>query len=303
MSEQGIGDWGGGEQTVTASDLVRQFGFWQEAATRAPVYVLHRGRARLVLASVDLMAALCAPHTGDAARHLARERALLDALADPALMIDDALHVTAIGRTARGYFGERAVERADLAAILPGDAAPFVTAAARRAIASGIAERVELRSAPHGRRRLELSIDPIPGGALLLGRDRSVEDERDAALATADATLSAVSALPGLASARVGLRGYLDDGGSLGVLAGLAPAALASVRFVALFDLASRVAIGDALESIIADGATRTVAALLLVNRGEPVPVRIALSACRHGPVIAGVLVLVAADGTGFRDA
>jgi hypothetical protein len=51
----------GDAQTVTASALVRQFGLWQERAARAPVYILHRGRARLALTSIELMEAMCAP--------------------------------------------------------------------------------------------------------------------------------------------------------------------------------------------------------------------------------------------------
>ena len=55
---------------VTASDLVRHFGTWRERALRAPVYILHRGRPRLILASVELIEMLCRPQEasdGDAA--------------------------------------------------------------------------------------------------------------------------------------------------------------------------------------------------------------------------------------------
>lgn len=43
------------DDTTTASDLVRRFGLWSEQATRRPVYIQHRGRPRLVLASVDFI--------------------------------------------------------------------------------------------------------------------------------------------------------------------------------------------------------------------------------------------------------
>ena len=51
------------EQIVTSSDLVRHFGLWQERAARAPLYILHRGRPRFVLTSIETMDALCATHT------------------------------------------------------------------------------------------------------------------------------------------------------------------------------------------------------------------------------------------------
>ncbi len=53
-----------GSNVVTASDLVRHFGVWQERANRESVYVLHRGRPRFVLTSVEIMQTLCAPHGG-----------------------------------------------------------------------------------------------------------------------------------------------------------------------------------------------------------------------------------------------
>ena len=290
------------EQTVTASGLVRQFGLWQEAASHAPVYILHRGRARLVLASVDLMTALCAPHAGGGGQHRAREQGLLDALPDPAIMVATDLRLLAVGRAARGYFGARAVSGADLAAILPDDVAPFVTVATRRVIGSGVGEHVEIRSSAHGDRRLDLSIDPVPDGALLTGRDRSVEDDRDSAIACEAAIRAALGAVPGLASGTVGLRGYINDCGTLGALTGLSANALASVRFVTLFDVGARVAVGDALEAVLADGQTRSVRASLLVNRSAVLAVSVAISACRTGTAITGALVLIVGQPTGLRD-
>lgn len=295
----------GSEQTVTASGLVRQFGLWQEAATRAPVYVLHRGRARLVLTSVDIMAALCAPRSGDMAHHAACERCLIDTIAEPAMIVDADLRLVAVGRAARGYFGEHAVDGAALAVLLPADAAPFVTGAARRVLATGMGENVDLRNGPHPGRRLELAVEPHPLGALIVGRDRSVEDDRDDAAATTGAMVDALATIPGVAVARVGLRGYVDQADrALGRLSGVSGAALAGVRFVTLFAVASRVALGEAIEAVIAGGMPRCVEGTLLVNPGDPVPVHVGLSAIRRGPALEAVLAVVAvAWATGFRDA
>lgn len=49
------------DDMTTASDLVRRFGVWSARAADAPVYILHRGRPRLVLASVELIDMLCRP--------------------------------------------------------------------------------------------------------------------------------------------------------------------------------------------------------------------------------------------------
>lgn len=47
------------DDVTTASNLVRRFGMWRERAAREPVYILHRGRPRLVLASVEFVEMLC----------------------------------------------------------------------------------------------------------------------------------------------------------------------------------------------------------------------------------------------------
>lgn len=48
------------ETRVSAADLVRNFGFWQEKAINGPVYVTHHRRDRLVLLSIDQYNAICA---------------------------------------------------------------------------------------------------------------------------------------------------------------------------------------------------------------------------------------------------
>jgi hypothetical protein len=49
------------DDMTTASDLARRFGMWSKRAAQEPVYILHRGRPRLVLASVELIEMLCRP--------------------------------------------------------------------------------------------------------------------------------------------------------------------------------------------------------------------------------------------------
>jgi hypothetical protein len=72
---------------VTASTLVRHFGEWQERAARAPVYVLHHGRPRLILVGVELAATL-----GYGGRSDQPAAALLDPILDaldlPLLLLD-----------------------------------------------------------------------------------------------------------------------------------------------------------------------------------------------------------------------
>jgi hypothetical protein len=78
----------GHEDMVTASDLVRRFGHWGERALAAPVYVLHRGRPRLVLASVELIEMLCRPYAEADADDAQRVAALLDGSPGMIVIVD-----------------------------------------------------------------------------------------------------------------------------------------------------------------------------------------------------------------------
>src|SRR5687768_6748855 len=93
----------GGEACVTASELVRQFGLWQERALQQPVFVLRRGRPSLVLTSLDLMRRLCAPH--EAASDTTLATLLMDAMRDSVVVVDAAGRIDDLNRAARVAFG------------------------------------------------------------------------------------------------------------------------------------------------------------------------------------------------------
>lgn len=281
------------EHNVTASELVRHFGVWQERAARAPVYVLHRGRPRLVLTSVDLMDALCAPRGGPE-RERDRLSGLLDATREIVLFCDADGRLVPASRTARAVFGpDVALSAAALAAV----GGAFLSAALDRVLASGIAESIEFAPASHRDRLWSAEIAPTPDGALVLCRDVSAEAEASRRRAEAMALDDALAALGGVATARLTLRGHIDgDTRSLAALTGIDAAALASVRLPVLFDVGSRVRVGEAMDAVLSNGVARAVPANLLINRGQPLPVRIAISAVRAAAAIEGGLALLARD-------
>lgn len=278
------------EHNVTASDLVRHFGVWQERAARAPVYILHRGRPRLVLTSLEIMDALCQPRAAGE-RGSDRLAALLDATREIILFCDADARVTPASRPARAMFGGDTSFSATSLAAFGGD---FLAAAVDRVLASGLAETIEFSPAAHRSRTWLAAIEPAPDGALILCRDISVEAEAAARRAEASALDEGLAAHGGVAVARLTLRGHVEgDARSLAALTRIEPGALATVRFPALFEVGSRVAIGEALDGVLADGTARTLDARLLINRGDPASVRLAISAMRGTAAIEGGLVLL----------
>lgn len=282
------------EHHVTASDLVRQFGVWQARAAQAPVYILHRGRPRLVLTSVDLMKALCAPHL-EASGEARRLQALLGATDEIVLMVDRQRRVTTSSRLARGALGEIdgiPVER------IADRSAPLLAAAIDRVVASGMAEAAEIGAAGYPGRRWRCAIEPMTGGAVLVIRDITEDLALAERIAELDAHEAATRINGAAATVRLGLRGYIERATpSLVALTGIAADALKTARFVTLFDVASRVALGEALERVLDLGEERRIVARLLVNRAEPRPVAVGLAPVTRGAApTAAIAHIVAAD-------
>lgn len=279
--------------SVSASEFVRQFSDWSDRAKDAPVYVLHHGRPRFALASVELLRRLGTASGG--AEILA---ATLDALLEPVVLLDRSGRIIAAGRAARQCFGPSVREGASLsAAFAPPEAAQYLAAIVERVARVGIGERAELPAGDDSA-RVELVVEPHPLGILVVGRAAGLADMRDAALAQMRALRTAVAALPGTAIATIGARGYLiDPDPALARLTGFAPAALAAVRAVTLFGIGSRVAVGDAIEAVFAGELPPPVVADLLTDADGPVPVRLGLAPLRRGLAIGAVVAAIAKRG------
>ena len=288
------------DQLVTSSDLVRHFGLWQERAARAPLYVLHRGRPRFVLTSIETMDALCAPHATDGGTDPARSdlridaTVLLDGVSDLVLIADAEGAILASSRAARAHFGPLAAPGAMVSAISPGTTRPFLLDAIRRVVASGVGDRLEVPSAAREDRILSVAIEPSRRGVALIAQDGTTARDHASARAAERALDAAMLAATGVAGAAINPRGYIAaPTAALAALTGLAPAALAMIRFVALAEIGARVALGQAIERAMSGETPPPLIASLLVNRADPVPVRIGLAPSRSGTSIDGVAALI----------
>ncbi|WEK42602.1 MAG: hypothetical protein P0Y64_14615 [Candidatus Sphingomonas colombiensis] len=267
----------GDQQCVTASQLVRHFGLWQERAARAPVYILHRGRPRYALTSIDVMEALCAPLSVAPADNNALAT-LLDADGTIAMILDREGRVALASSAARARYG--AVMRSSSR---PGEIASsggaMLDDAIARVIASGIAESIEIVPETFLSRRLRCDLTPFPTGCLL----RAVDVTTEQALAAIRAQLLAMSeagAASGAINVRINLRGYVvAPSPDLAALTGIAAEALATARFASLLTVGSRVQAGHALDAVATDGIARSVTAECLIHGAAPMPVAIGVGA------------------------
>ena len=158
-------------ELVTASELVRHFGLWQERASQAPVYVLFRGRPRLVLTSIEVMEALLAPHLPERDTPALDAAALLDLVRDMVVIADADLRILAASRTARGYFSEAVAPGAALDALVPSGARDVLLNTLRHVRAAAVAQTVDLPSPRPGGGLLTLTIEPHRRAVAVLAVD------------------------------------------------------------------------------------------------------------------------------------
>lgn len=268
----------GNEVCVTASELVRQFGLWQERALQQPVFVLRRGRPSLVLTSLDLMRRLCAPHQAPISAPLST--LLMDMVREAILVIDATGRIDDVNRAARLAFAIEGASAAQSLSRLFGDAVGrYLLDLAERARRLGVTEQAEIALGP---RRFRMVLAPHGDRTILLADDTSAIDDGDAAAGRLSAIESAADALGDTAWVRINLRGYIDAiGATLPEITGIDRPTLLSVRVATLLDPANRAEMTAAIEAVIGDGATRRIRGRLQRREGTLLPVVISLAAAR----------------------
>ena len=287
------------EQRVTSSDLVRHFGLWQERAVRAPLYILHRGRPRLVLTSVETMNALCTAHAAAPPPGVASPidaGVLLDGMRELVVVAAADGAIIASSRTARAHFGASVAPGQAIDHVTTPAARNFLIATIRRVQATGAGSRLEIPSAAREGRTLLLTIEPAGTGIALFAQDSTPEREAAHALAEAQACDAAMLSASGVASVTINLRGYpVDPGAALSAMTGLTRDALKMVRFVDLAEVGGRVALDAAIEQAMAGATPEPLRIDLLVNGADPIGLQIGLAPLRIGATVAGATAVLVA--------
>lgn len=257
---------------VTASTLVRHFGEWQERATRAPVYVLHHGRPRLIIVGVELAGTLAGSGPGDQPS-TALLGPILDTLDLPLLLLDDAGLIARANTAARARFGERVETGTGVVSLSQRDGGTLA-AAVRRVLDGAARERVTVATDRSPGRALGVTIEPLPAGCLLRVEDETAATETLAAAAARDSIIAAFEATGMAALARVSLRGYLvAPRPALAALLNTPLALLTGTRLLTLVAAGDRPAVGDSLERASGGEADDAANAALLTGDGEELAV------------------------------
>lgn len=266
-------------ETVSASDIVRQFGHWQDKALSSPVYIRHHGRPKLVLTSIDFVEQLVAEHArlGPDRRSI---EALLELIDSIVIVTDRNQCVIGMSPPARHHFARSDWHGKTLDDLLPDQMRPIVVRAATDVCETKLSDSFQLRIGPHADRRLDVTVQPFGDGVCIVAHDRTASDERRDRDALDCAVRQTLDILGSVAVLRINLRGFIVRASeSFETLSGLSCDAYRSVRLPTLFDIGSRMAVSDAFERAIDEVQPQLVTARLVVNTAAPRTVQIAFSA------------------------
>jgi PAS domain S-box-containing protein len=167
--------------TVSAADLVRNFGVWQEKALNGPVFITHHRRERLVLQSIEQYSAKSAEEpapgkspaaqapaeTQEAAVELA---ALLENMSDAYMLLDPALTVLQVNARLEALWSvnrEQLVGR-NFHDLIPPHRANLMTQKLKRVLLTRQPETAEFVSLIFPGAHLLSRIYPHPRGVVIL---------------------------------------------------------------------------------------------------------------------------------------
>ncbi|MBK5264942.1 MAG: PAS domain-containing protein [Alphaproteobacteria bacterium] len=293
------------EQSVPSTEIVRNFPVWQSKSNDRPVYILHHGRPRSVLLSLDQYGELLA---GLGSQNEREERLYqqLDTVLvySPVMFIQVSrdLRVLRVNRTAAIHLGRSASELAEkpLENLFPPAHARKISETARKVIGTGMAAQLTMKSSVGVGHYYRLDIAPFPPGAAIFWSDVTHDTEFDALRAWRETQDVLLSMMTGCATGEIG-----EDGILAGVHASLRrllrrrQESIAGIGFADLFDEESRRKCLLHVQHVMAGKGPVCCRADIITRDRGAVPIRLFLAPKMDGDDVASVLFTILDDSLG----
>ncbi|MCX7584813.1 PAS domain-containing protein [Phenylobacterium sp. 58.2.17] len=296
----------GEPSVVTAGEISRNFGQWQDRALGGPVIVTHHGRPRVVLVSADYYSTSKEDHSfhpreDDAPSFETGQRAILDHVTEAFMAVNSQLHITAVNHVFEALVGHSASQLVGRfwEDLFPATARSLMDEQLKRALRTGETLEFEAPGDAPGVRRYSFRAFPYPGGVAVLIQNRTAEREMQAQLNQARALDAALSMLPQVMVLRLNVRGVLttiDPG--LAKLLGFSADELVSCRLPDITRPRDRADLTAALEAVLQGGRPSQIATTLLVKDGGELAVRIGLASVIRDLVPDGLVAAVTLDSS-----
>lgn len=269
---------------VTAGDISRNFGQWQDRALSGPVIVTHHGRPRVVLVSADVYSSwnASAPTGQDSGAFETSRAAILDHMAEAFMALDDRLRITAVNHVFEALMGASAsqIVGRSWADLFPPFTRAVLEERLKRVLHTGEAQEFEASGDGLGRRRYSVHLFPHPGGVAALIQNRTAEQDLRLQAHEAKALEGALAALSQVMVLRLNARGLLTEVSKpFADLVGFTQDELAERRLADLARLAERAELAAALEAVMESARAALLTATLMTKDGGELPVQIGVSA------------------------
>lgn len=193
---------------VTAGEIARNFGRWQDEAARAPVVVTHHGRQRVVLLSADTFDEMAA---GSADPSEARLAALLGHSVEGFFALDGGMTIIAVNQVFQDYTGMTAGQMIGrpYAEVFPAAAMTLPGEHFRRVVRTGEPCQFELLSTVRAGAILDVRAFPYADGVGVLYVNRTEERAMAERLRGAGALEKALLAAGHAAIVELNVRGAI----------------------------------------------------------------------------------------------
>jgi prevent-host-death family protein len=291
-----------GEPTsVSAGDISRNFGLWQERAFNGPVIVTHHGRPRVVIVSAEQYATFRGDEffqdeAGAEAKFETALSAVLDNTTEAFISFDDSLNIVAINRIFEATFGlisSHVVGRA-FEDVFPRAAQSMIGEQLRRALKTGEVIEFASSATTEDGRYYSYRAFPYPSGVAVLIENRTADRESRVERQIANALKAALAESPFVCTVQLNVRGFIREADPAFVkLSGFTAEEFDGFRLVDLVLPKDRAEVTTILEDVLQKGVPHVFTAGLLVKGHSEQRVEISAAPILGETMCEGVVAVI----------
>jgi prevent-host-death family protein len=285
---------------VTAGEIARNFGRWQDEATRGPVVVTHHGRPRVVVVSADTFTALAHAGPGGAAvaenTFETRLNAVLSHSVEGFFALDHAMTITGVNRVFEDFFGMAASQMVGrpYAEVFPGSERSMAWEQFQRVLRTGEPSEFEMLSKARTDTVLNVRAFPYSGGMGSLFVNRTEERTMSDRMRGVAALELALNAADHAGIIELNIRGgIVSASGAFERLTSFGPGELARCRLIDLLVPRTRPGVSTAIDAALNGDGPQSASAVVLGRDGRETRAKLGIAAISDQHQITGAKVVV----------
>lgn len=282
--------------SVTAAEIIRNFGHWQHKALEAPLAITHHGRARVMLISAQEYERLAARRPARPSNDSAELLQFIDNAAEGFMAHDGDLRLSQMNRVAENYFGRHQAEllglKPDDPLHSPGNA--YIHSIMRNVLVTGATVAFEADSKVFPGRRISARTFPYKDGIATLFKNITERERLRAGAESSKAIRLAVRESGEVAAVRLDMRGWLESADPVfTAMTGFEAADLNGIRLISAVAPRDRRIVQQFFDEISLQVKSGVFTAGIIVKSGEERRFKIAAVPMLRNFALKGVMVLM----------